>query len=119
MTPYELINNLDDIAIQAGTFTTILLPCYYSDGEEIILSEMTGYGCTLSVLGDDTTLETIMGTVESGSTNIMKIEITSAMTASMSSCLLLYRPFIIDGTKVYRFQGRIYIGSSSLYVLPS
>lgn len=111
-TPYEQINNLDDIAIQAGTYVELELPCYYSDGEEMKISTMT-YGCTLSVFGDSTVLQNISGTLKSGTSNVMVIKILSSYTENLGDCLLMYRPYVIDGINKYKWQGRLYIGATS------
>jgi len=112
MTVLESINNLDDIAIQAGTFTELELPCYYSDGEEMELSTMT-YGCTLSVYGDSTLLQNITGVIKSGTPNVMVISILSSYTENLGDCLLVYRPYVIDGTKKFKWQGKLFIGAST------
>lgn len=119
MTPYDLLNTLDDIVIQAGSFKTIYFPCYDANNEELILADLTAFGATLSLYGDDTTLHTIIGTIKSGTMNVMQLDITSAMTENLSSCILLYRPFLKNGEITMRFQGRLYVGSTSAPVIPS
>lgn len=118
MTPYENINTLDTYSIQAGNYIAIEIECLNADGTAIALTDLT-YGCTLSEYGSpETTLETIIGGVKSETTNTMVIEITSEMTESLGDCLLLYRPFIISGEKVWRFQGKLYVAKTTTYTLP-
>lgn len=118
MTAYEEVSQLEDYAILAGNYLPIEIECNNASNVPIDLTELT-YGCTLSLYGDSTTLETIIGTLKPNTTNVMVLEITSAMTESMSNCCLLYRPFIIDGDKKYKMQGKIYVFESSTITLPS
>lgn len=113
MTAFEQLNTLDNIVIQSGTYKELQLPCYYSDGEPMALSSMT-YGCTLSLYGEDSVLlQNIVGTIKSGTENVMVISILSEYTEGMDNCVLMYRPYIIDGLKKYKFQGRLIIGAST------
>lgn len=115
MTPYEQINNLDDLAIQGGSYINILLPCYYANGEIIDLSEVISYGCTLSLFGEDgVVLQKIVGKQQVGTTHVMQIEILSSYTANLGDCLLVYRPYIeINTDKIIKWQGKLYIGATS------
>lgn len=114
MTPYEQINNLDDLGIQAGTDFTIYLPCYYSDGEEMDLSEATEYGCTLCYFGDDNDVfAVITGICKAGTSNVMEINILSNTTKSLGNCLLVYRPYIKINSKVFKWQGLLYVSATT------
>lgn len=112
MTPYEQLYNLDDIAIQAGTYIELEFPCYYANGEEMDLSAMT-YGCTLSFYGDNTLLQNIPGIIKSGTSNVMVIRILSSYTENLGDCLLAYRTYVIDGEKKYKGQGLLTIGATT------
>lgn len=116
MTAYEGINNLDDIGIQAGSDTALFLPCYDAEGQPIELDSATSFGATLSLYGeDDTATQVISGTIKSGTTNTIQIDILSSYTQNLGDCLLVCRPFLEISGKVYRWQGYIFVGATTSY----
>lgn len=117
MTPFESINNLEDYAIQAGSHLPISITCYNTDGSALNLTGFT-LGLTISLYGDNTTLQNISGTIHAGTTNVVDYVITSSMTESMDDCVLIYRPVIISGATKYKFQGKIYVSATSVYTPP-
>lgn len=111
---YDSLNNLDDIAKQAGSDFTIELVMYYSDGTSMNLYSATSIGCTFCSIDDNSTaLFNITGAVKDTSTNTLQIVVPASATASLGNNTLYYRPYIVINNKIIRCQGRLILGATT------